>query len=133
MHAGIVKAVAFSLVLSLVDARRLDLRKRSGAAITRVDTDSVAGAPWFEYEKHQLVHDSIDFGSEPELQSGECKTFPGDSSWPSESAWSDLDGLLNGSLIQSVPVAAPCYKDWGVYNKEQCDVIRSNFSNPYFQ
>ncbi|KAK7998793.1 FAD/FMN-containing isoamyl alcohol oxidase-like protein MreA [Apiospora marii] len=133
MHTRIVKAVAFSLVLSLVDARRVDLGKRSGAAITRVTADSVAGAPWFEYEKHQLVQDSIALDSGPRLQAGECRTFPGDSSWPSESDWSDLNDLLNGALIQTVPVAAPCYKDWGVYNKEQCDVIRVNFSNPYFQ
>lgn len=147
MHIRIAEvAAAFSLVLSLVDARRPGLEKRSGAAITRVTTDSVAGVPWFEYEKYQLTQDALGgrrtrgsvlraaaFDSGPELQPGECRTFPGDSSWPSETEWSDLGDLLNGSLIQTFPVAAPCYKDWGVYNKEQCDVIRVNFSNPYFQ
>ncbi|KAK8136859.1 restculine oxidase precursor [Apiospora sp. TS-2023a] len=138
MHTRIAQvAAAFSLVLSLVDARRLDLGKRNGAAITRVTTDSVAGVPWFEYERHQLAADGLGGlrarGSGPDLQPGECRTFPGDSSWPSESEWSDFSELLNGSLIQTVPVAAPCYKDWGLYNKEQCDVIRSNFINPYFQ
>ncbi|KAK8046239.1 hypothetical protein PG996_014303 [Apiospora saccharicola] len=137
MHSRIAKVTAaFSLVLSLGDARRLDLEKRSGAAVARVTTDSVAGAPWFEYERHQLAEDGLEGlrarGPGPELQPGECRTFPGDSSWPSESEWSDLNDQLNGSLIQTVPVAAPCYKDWGVYNKEQCDVIRVNFTNPYF-
>ncbi|KAK8065577.1 hypothetical protein PG997_012324 [Apiospora hydei] len=148
MHSHIARVAVVSLILSVVGARRLDLRKPTRAAITRVNTDSVAGAPWFEYEKLQLTSDDLDglstrgskpkvagligFDVGPELQPGECRTFPGDSSWPSESEWSDFGDLLSGSLIQTVPVAAPCYKDWGVYNKEQCDAIRGSFPNPYF-
>ncbi|KAK6833641.1 hypothetical protein PG987_008335 [Apiospora arundinis] len=147
MHSYISKAVVACLIVAAVDARRLDLGKRSQSVTTRVSTDSAAGASWFEYEKHQLTQDALEglrarssepkvadliaFDTSPDLQPGECRTFPGDNSWPSESEWSDLNDLLDGSLIRTVPIAAPCYNDWGVYNKEQCDAITNQFSNPY--
>ena len=149
MHNYISKGAVFSLVVSAAGARRLDLGKRSQAVITRLATDSVAGASWFEYEKHQLTQDALEglrvrspepkvadliaFDTAPNLEPGECRTFPGDSSWPPESEWSELNNLLGGSLIQTVPIAAPCYKDWDVYNKEQCDAISEKFTNPYLQ
>ncbi|KAK8101282.1 hypothetical protein PG999_011656 [Apiospora kogelbergensis] len=147
MCSYFAKFLVSSLVVAAVDARGLVLGKRSHAAITRVVTDSVAGASWFEYEKHQLTQDALEglrarspepkvadliaFDTAPTLEPGECRTFPGDSSWPLESEWSELNDLLGGSLIRTVPIAAPCYKDWDVYNKEQCDIVSDRFSDPY--
>lgn len=126
--------------------------KNVAAAATRVKTDSSAGAPWFEYEKTQLtqqdieslrgtaataataaIADLVDFESGPTLAGGECKTFPGDDAWPSGEQWETLNGLLGGSLIPTVPIAAPCYNGWGVYDEAQCAAITQNFTNPYFQ
>lgn len=39
-----------------------------------------------------------------------CKTFPGDAAWPSTLIWTVFDILLGGALIETVPIAAPCYK-----------------------
>ncbi|KAI1185038.1 hypothetical protein F5B17DRAFT_446427 [Nemania serpens] len=39
-----------------------------------------------------------------------CRSIPGDSSWPEKSVWADLNTTLNGKLIASVPIAAPCHK-----------------------
>jgi hypothetical protein len=38
-----------------------------------------------------------------------CKTFPGDALWPIKLIWGVFDILLGGALIETVPIAAPCY------------------------
>lgn len=38
-----------------------------------------------------------------------CKVFPGDAKWPSDKDWSTLNDTLNGALIRTIPLAAPCY------------------------
>lgn len=62
-----------------------------------------------------------------------CKVFPGDAEWPSQSTWHNFDELLGGALIETVPVAAPCYNNLGVYDAERCAAVRDSFANPYFQ
>lgn len=39
----------------------------------------------------------------------QCKTFPGDALWPQKWIWKIFDVLLGGALIETVPIAAPCY------------------------
>ncbi|KAM0411509.1 hypothetical protein ACHAPD_009723 [Fusarium lateritium] len=46
-----------------------------------------------------------------------CKTFPGDSLWPSDSVWKLLDRITGGALIKTVPIGATCYNSFGVYNE----------------
>ncbi|KAF4336915.1 isoamyl alcohol oxidase [Fusarium beomiforme] len=46
-----------------------------------------------------------------------CKTFPGDRNWPSSSVWKLFDLVTGGSLIKTVPIAAPCYKNLRVYDE----------------
>lgn len=69
----------------------------------------------------------------PVLSSGECRTYPGDEAWPSQSDWNTFNDELGGALIPTIPVAAPCYNDWGVYDEEECAAVTANFSDPYFQ
>ncbi|KAH8194403.1 hypothetical protein TruAng_011436 [Truncatella angustata] len=90
---------------------------------------SISGNSLFEYEVSSLKVQSSDDG--PILSSGECKAFPGDAAWPSEQEWDDLDARLNGALIPTIPIAAACYRSWGVFDKEKCDIVTTNFSNPY--
>ena len=66
------------------------------------------------------------------LQSGECREFPGSPSWPSQSAWAILNTALQGALIPTTPLAAPCFRGWAsVYNEGKCTAIKNTFSNPY--
>lgn len=39
----------------------------------------------------------------------ECKVFPGDAQWPSESAWAQLNASINGVLLRPKPAASVCY------------------------
>ncbi|EAQ91882.1 hypothetical protein CHGG_00117 [Chaetomium globosum CBS 148.51] len=108
--------------------------------------------PLFEYETRSLTKEgledllaeagvvdnaslfSFDDGVEasPGVGRPACKVFPGDSEWPSQSIWHTFDKLLGGALIETVPVAAPCYQNLGVYDAERCAAVRDSFTNPYF-
>ncbi|KAI1756127.1 hypothetical protein F4782DRAFT_537917 [Xylaria castorea] len=39
----------------------------------------------------------------------ECKSFPGDANWPSESSWAQLNASIGGVLLKPKPAASPCY------------------------
>ncbi|ROW06836.1 hypothetical protein VMCG_04033 [Cytospora schulzeri] len=68
------------------------------------------------------------------LGPGTCKTYPGDSLWPSDDVWSVFDLLLGGALIETKPAASPCYDDFGNYNASQCTWLNANWANDsYFQ
>lgn len=135
-----VSGVAIAILLSTATAR---------------DTIRAAPSqPLFRYEEESLTEDELqrliettavaddahlftfDDGSavDPDrLKSGACKVFPGDSQWPSQSTWDTFDKLLGGALIKTVPLAAPCYHNLGVYDAEKCQAVRDSFSNQYTQ
>lgn len=108
---------------------------------------SEASTNLFNYEQLQFTDDVLanldsvganaklfDFGnsvsnaSTTRSLSGECKTFPGDELWPSTNIWNSLDMLLGGALIKTVPLASPCYQNWGNYDADLCDVVTANWS-----
>lgn len=62
-----------------------------------------------------------------------CKVFPGDANWPSPTAWEIFNLLTGGALIQTVPLAAPCYPDWPEYNATECAYITANWADPHLQ
>lgn len=111
--------------------------------------DVSAGIPLFEYESLHLSEENINhirrripdkdferlfaFDGGSTLRSGECRAYPGDAAWPEKQDWDALDDLLGGALIPTIPVAASCYHDWGVFDEEKCGDVIANFSNPYFQ
>jgi hypothetical protein len=103
---------------------------------------SVHGVPLFEYETKRLEDIYIPPGhadlfafdtTGPIVSSGDCKPQPGDYAWPSAATWDAFDEALDGALIRTVPLAAPCYEDWGVYDSKKCESILSNWTNPYLQ
>lgn len=63
----------------------------------------------------------------------ECKTFPGDASWPLDIIWDVFDLLAGGALIKNVPLASPCYDSWGDYDAETCAHITEQWTNSSFQ
>lgn len=66
-------------------------------------------------------------------KNGTCKVFPGDAAWPSPQAWARFEQTLNGSLIQTVPLAVSCYSDWPEYNPERCYAITAAWNKPSLQ
>lgn len=58
-----------------------------------------------------------------------CKTYPGNVLWPSPIVWRVFDLLLGGALIKTVPLASPCYHDYGDYNAAQCVWLAANWAN----
>lgn len=123
----------------------------SAPAVTIVPaSNTAAGTPLFDFETKQLTGDVIarltpddvkliNFDDEAvnstiEAKSaGFCKVFPGDADWPAQEIWERFNSLLDGSLIRTIPLAAPCYSTWGTYNKTKCLEIQSNFTNPWYQ
>lgn len=109
-----------------------------------------SGAPWSPAERVQLTDKAFEViadelpelaelwkfndGSGKPIESGECRSFPGDESWPSSDVWDTFGKVLGeGTLIPTVPLAAPCYDSWGVYDNETCAFIQENFADPYLQ
>ncbi|KAI5776430.1 hypothetical protein EDC01DRAFT_636804 [Geopyxis carbonaria] len=58
-----------------------------------------------------------------------CKYLPGDSKWPSNSAWKTLDRFVTGPVASPSPLASPCYTSSGVYNAATCASITSNWGD----
>ncbi|RYP14120.1 hypothetical protein DL767_010428 [Monosporascus sp. MG133] len=138
-----------SIVLpGLESGTPIDPRQIRPAAISMSSDLSVSGAPWFDYETVQLTDEVLRsigqsepvanyahlfaFDSGPTLPSGACRTFPGDAEWPSALEWDAFNALLGGALIPTVPLAAPCYGNWGVYDSARCAAVARNFRDPYF-
>lgn len=119
-------------------------------AVTFIPAESTkADAPLFEYETKQLTdgviaklsaEDAKLFGFDDSAvapsfkkRSGFCKIFPGDNDWPSQKTWDRFNELVDGALIPTIPLAAPCYRNFGVYDPEKCAAIAKNDTNPYAQ
>jgi hypothetical protein len=111
------------------------------AALTAV------GAQLFQWETLQLTQPVLAnltnmnltdvalfrFPTASSASTSQCKVFPGDANWPSPVAWKVLNLLTGDALIQSVPLAAPCYNGWPEYNASACASITSQWSDPHLQ
>ncbi|KAK4223295.1 bifunctional solanapyrone synthase [Podospora fimiseda] len=60
-----------------------------------------------------------------------CKLLPGDPLWPSSTIWSLFNLTLSGALIKTIPLAAPCYNNTGLYSSSACQQIRERWSDPH--
>ncbi|KAF4973619.1 hypothetical protein FSARC_159 [Fusarium sarcochroum] len=65
--------------------------------------------------------------------SQKCKTFPGYHYWPGDSVWRLFDRITGGALIKTVPIAASCYDNFGVYDKTRCNHVVDQWSNSSLQ
>ena len=115
-----------------------------------VSFDSAVETPLFDYETVQLTdaalerteasHETatiskrvafapiIESQLHPRNSSRKCKVFPGDQEWPSDSEWSTINDVLGGALISTIPLASPCYTNWGNYDNEKCAAITAGWS-----
>ncbi|KAH8897768.1 FAD binding domain-containing protein [Thozetella sp. PMI_491] len=63
------------------------------------------------------------------VERAKCKTYPGDTQWPSPVLWKLFDVLLGAALIKTIPEAAPCYSDWEVYSPSRCQNLGDTWNN----
>lgn len=60
-----------------------------------------------------------------------CRCFPGDTCWPSQEVWDSLNNTVNGRLVASRPLGAPCHHSaFAPYNQSQCDSLRDRWLTP---
>lgn len=117
-------------------------------AATVVPEKTAAGAPLLEAERTQLteavvqrlekneattkIADLFAFGTNESAEKrsfAQCKTYPGDTLWPSDSIWDVFDLLLGDALIPTVPISAPCYdSQWGPKDLAKCNQILNTFN-----
>ena len=57
-----------------------------------------------------------------------CRCFPGDFCWPSQLTWQQLNTSVNGRLVATVPLGAPCHDP--VYNATECKSLQTNWLEP---
>ncbi|KAI0896946.1 FAD-binding domain-containing protein [Annulohypoxylon nitens] len=65
-----------------------------------------------------------------------CRTIPGDASWPSLADWASLNDTVDGRLVATIPIAAPCHNFFSdstnisTYNQAECAALRDAWFYP---
>ena len=60
-----------------------------------------------------------------------CRCFPGDACWPSDREWARFNRSIDGQLVTTVPLGAPCHEP--NYDAEACDALRQAWLLPEVQ
>lgn len=127
------------------------LRSAALAALLAVSADQTTAAATgskcpsrFPWETAQLTDSAIandaalfgfgasDSDTTSKKPTPKCKTFPGDASWPSLRVWDRFNATLGGALIKTVPLAAPCYRNWPQHDAAACQHVKDNWNDPHF-
>ncbi|KAI3547335.1 FAD binding domain-containing protein [Colletotrichum abscissum] len=58
----------------------------------------------------------------------QCHCLPGDSCWPSVSAWNLLNATVGGRLVATKPIGSPCHDP--TYDAAACAALQSSWTNP---
>lgn len=61
-----------------------------------------------------------------------CKSFPGESAWPTAETWDTFNALTGGKLITPVPLGAVCYQGEH-YNAAQCQDVLAKWNDSMIQ
>ena len=154
MHSLTLARAAIALLVPAVIAQTSSsLSSIAPAATTVSTTDTAAAAPLSPPEAVQLTDSVIaslnatianattvalfdfasnDTDSATKRSTSTCKVFPGDALWPPTLIWDLFDLLLGGALIKTIPSAASCYTNWGVYSPSECSYVSSEWTDSYF-
>ncbi|KAB5517379.1 hypothetical protein GE09DRAFT_1045451 [Coniochaeta sp. 2T2.1] len=102
-------------------ARRFDWEEErlTDAAIANISKQDVSSGSLFS------------FGSDAPDASHGCKVLPGDDLWPAKDVWDVFNATLGGALIQTVPLAAPCYNNWPERDAATCQYVTEHWSDPH--
>lgn len=60
-----------------------------------------------------------------------CRCLPGDDCWPSPQEWARLNATVQGRLIATVPLGAPCHDP--TYNATECSYLQAEWPFPEIQ
>ena len=63
---------------------------------------------------------------------GQCKSFPGDSTWPDTSQWESLNDTVNGRLLHPAPIAAVCHNG-DSFNETACSSVIEEWTSAALQ
>jgi hypothetical protein len=63
--------------------------------------------------------------------STQCKTFPGDKTWPSTTEWNKLNSTVGGRLVATVPLGAPCHG--ASFNNATCESLKEQWQSEKIQ
>ncbi|KAI4951192.1 Zinc finger E-box-binding homeobox 1 [Alternaria rosae] len=55
----------------------------------------------------------------------QCKSFPGDKSWPSRAEWNSLNKTVGGRLVATVPLGAPCHVP--TFDDATCESLKKDW------
>lgn len=58
----------------------------------------------------------------------DCKTSPGNSTWPSPEDWNTLNQTIHGSLIKTAPAGSSCYPGNPLGSSENCTNVKDHWS-----
>jgi hypothetical protein len=103
--------------------------------VSAVDVGEIATIPTlFEFEKFQFYPKEFEATHQTvknDLNTDECKAFPGDAGWPRDEKWSDFNTTLNGTLLKPAPLASICYKNttYGNFDSSECEILSSKWQN----
>lgn len=61
-----------------------------------------------------------------------CKPQPGDSHWPSQSAWQSLNASVSGRLYEPVPPGSVCHPSWPQFDNATCKEVTQRWVNTEF-
>ncbi|KAK1638527.1 hypothetical protein BDP81DRAFT_393111 [Colletotrichum phormii] len=123
--APAVEAVAFDAASSGIEYFDFGSSQLTANVIANLTKYNLTGTTAFNFGDNEAAVEKRATRS--------CKVFPGDHVWPSDLTWFLLDLLLGGALVDGVPAAAPCYKDWPQYDAVKCDEITAAWTTPQYQ
>ncbi|EAQ88320.1 hypothetical protein CHGG_04939 [Chaetomium globosum CBS 148.51] len=126
------------------------LRSTAIAALLAVFADHTSAAAIaakcptrFAWENAQLTDSTVaksdplfSFGdatatSDLNAKKEKCRVMPGDAAWPSQQTWDKFNTALGGALIETVPLAAPCYSNRPEYDAAACAEVTAKWGSPY--
>ena len=102
-------------------------------------TVSVVGrAAFFEWEDIQatghsntaLIHRRKTSNSINAVVQRQCKVFPGDEDWPTDTDWRTFNETLGGTLLKPIPQSSVCWENtiYSDYSPSQCAAVTANFN-----
>ncbi|KAK3984439.1 isoamyl alcohol oxidase [Cladorrhinum sp. PSN332] len=88
----------------------------------------LAVATWLASTKAGIT---VNFNAWPAV-AGQCRSFPGDRSWPTAQDWETLNNTVGGRLIATIPIGAVCHDTFpGInYDAEKCAEVRDLWPKP---
>ena len=60
-----------------------------------------------------------------------CRVLPGDGNWPSTNDWDQLNRTVDGRLVATIPIGAPCHDP--NYDEAACSQIQAAWQLPQTQ